>query len=288
MALINYTSPNVNNTATSDAIKHFGQIGASGIFKIENATLSSTNSSGTITFSKGYVSIQGRFLEMEQGTTFNVSLTGGAYGYVCIKYDWQLQEATIINVEATDDYPTLTQSNMIATNDGEYYLPICKYTKTSTSLTLIDLEDEYYIEAYVDRLKSLEARVDAMGFEKLVFDVSSPFTIEDDIEYFKFGKYVLFNFYITLPFGTSITANTKYSMGKFAENYVPDSTIYVASSTVSYGEFYPGIGFSQTTGTKTLTDNELFISFGHTFTSGTTLNTTYDTGFKISGFMEIA
>lgn len=242
MALINYTSPNVNNTAASDAIKHFGQIGASGIFKIEGATLSSTNNNGLITFSKGYVSIQGRFLEMEQGTTFNVALTGGARGFVCIKYDWQLQEAVLINIEATDVYPVLTQSNMIASNDGEYYLPICKYSKTSTSLTLIDLEDEYYIEAYVDKLKSLEAKVDAMGFEEVTWaNLNNVVTFNDNHEFFKFGNYVMVSFSVIMP----TIASATYDLGTLDETFIPEitETLTVNSFSNSSGFYVDTLNF---------------------------------------------
>ncbi len=183
MALINYTSPNVNNTAVSDAIKHYGQIGASGIFKIEGATLTATSNGGTITFGKGYASIQGRFLEMEQGTTFAITMSGGAYGYVCLTFNWQTEEASIVNIEGSTSYPSLTQDNMIASNDGTYQLPICKYTRTSTTITIEELEDTYYIEAYNDKLKNLEARVDAMGFEEFEIENLSPDTISISYSY---------------------------------------------------------------------------------------------------------
>lgn len=147
MALVKITFDGSSVTAKQDADINYHLTGlvASGIIKGLGSELSYSSSNNYITFNDGYVQIYGRRIYVETGTRVYISLDSSKYGYVIISVNLANNTASIGVAEASNDYPTLTQQNL-ATGGTIYQMPIAKYRKTTTSITLDTSFQRNYIE----------------------------------------------------------------------------------------------------------------------------------------------
>ena len=138
MALVKLTFDGSSVTSKQDADINYHLTGLvpAGIIKGLGSELSYTTSNNYITFDDGYVQIYGRRLYVESGSQVHISLDSTKYGYVVITVDLSNNSATLGVVEtSSSSYPTLVQQNLHL--DGtKYQMPIAKYSKTSTSLTM--------------------------------------------------------------------------------------------------------------------------------------------------------
>ena len=136
MAIVKVTFDAASVSSKTDAdINHFLTSGVSGIFYGILGRCVASVSNNYISFQSGYVQAYGRRVYVESGTKIAVSLDGSAYGYVIIKIDLGNNTITLEKKEASSAYPTLTQNDLM--NGGLIYeFPLCRYTKTSTSITL--------------------------------------------------------------------------------------------------------------------------------------------------------
>lgn len=137
MAVTKLTFDGSLNTAKQDAyFNYYITNKQNGIVKGLGNECSCTASNGTITFKDGFISIYGRRVFIENGTSIKVSLDSTKYGYVVLSIDTAKNEAIIAIKEGTNSaYPTLTKTNLLD-EDGTYEQPICSFYKTSSSLTI--------------------------------------------------------------------------------------------------------------------------------------------------------
>ncbi len=131
---ITFDAASVSSKMDAD-INHFLTSGVNGIFYGILGRCQASVSNNYISFQNGYVQVYGRRIYVESGTKISVSLDGSAYGYVIIKIDLGNNSISLEKKEASSAYPTLTQNDLM--NGGLIYeFPLCRYTKTSTSITL--------------------------------------------------------------------------------------------------------------------------------------------------------
>lgn len=137
MAVTKLTFDGSLNTAKQDAyFNYYITNKQNGIVKGLGNECSCTASNGTITFKDGFISIYGRRVFIENGTSIKISLDSTKYGYVVLSVDTSKNEASIVAKEGTSSsYPSLTQTNLLD-EDGVYEQPICSYYKTSSSLSI--------------------------------------------------------------------------------------------------------------------------------------------------------
>ena len=137
---ITFDGSSVSSKQDADINYHVTGLVPAGIIRGLGSELSYTASNNYITFQDGYVQIYGRRLYVEAGSQVYVSLDSTKYGYVVITVNLLNNTATLGVAESSSSaYPTLTQENLH--KDGNtYQMPIAKYSKTTTSLSLQPLE----------------------------------------------------------------------------------------------------------------------------------------------------
>ena len=141
---ITFDAASVSSKMDAD-INHFLTSGVSGIFYGILGRCQASVSNNYISFQNGYVQVYGRRIFVESGTKISVSLDGSAYGYVIIKINLGDNSISLEKKEASSAYPTLTQNDLM--NGGLIYeFPLCRYTKTSSSITLDSNYDPPYIK----------------------------------------------------------------------------------------------------------------------------------------------
>jgi hypothetical protein len=151
MGLIKITFDSASVTSKQDAdLNHFLANRQNGrVSGILNAVTPST-SNNYISFTSGYVQVYGRRVFVEAGTKIAVSLDGTAYGYIYIAFDLANNSVSLSKREGSSGYPALTQEDLM--NGGYLYeLPIARYTKTSSSLTL----DTGYTVPYIKSAETI-------------------------------------------------------------------------------------------------------------------------------------
>jgi len=145
MSLVKITFDAASVTSKMDAdINHFLTSGVNGVFYGILGRCQCSTSNNYISFQSGYVQVYGRRIYVEGGTKISVSLDGTAYGYVVVKVDLGSNLITLEKKEASSGYPSLTQQALM--NGGLIYeFPLCRYTKTASSVTL----DPNYNPTYI-------------------------------------------------------------------------------------------------------------------------------------------
>ena len=142
---ITFDGSSVSSKQDADINYHVTGLVPAGIIRGLGSELSYTASNNYITFQDGYVQIYGRRLYVEAGSQVYVSLDSTKYGYVVITVNLLNNTATLGVAESSSSaYPTLTQENLHK-GGSTYQMPIAKYSKTTTSLSLQSL-DRTYIE----------------------------------------------------------------------------------------------------------------------------------------------
>ncbi len=146
MALVKITFDSSSVTSKMDAdVNHFLVSGINGIFYTLLGRCQASVSNNYITFQSGYVQIYGRRIYVEPGTKISVSLDGSAYGYVVIKVDLGNNSVTLEKKESSTTWPSLTREDLM--NGGLIHeFPMCRYTKTASSITLESWEPTYLLE----------------------------------------------------------------------------------------------------------------------------------------------
>lgn len=143
---ITFDGSTVSAKQDADINYHLGGLVPAGIIKGLGSELSYSSSNNYITFQDGYVQIYGRRLYVEAGSRVYISLDSTKYGYVIITINLTTNSATLGIAETTSSsYPTLTQQNL-SKSGTIYQFPICKYSKTSTSLNIDSEYQRIFIE----------------------------------------------------------------------------------------------------------------------------------------------
>ena len=135
MGLKKLTFDDALTTAKDDAFFNWYLTGkTNGIFNDLGGKCKATSANGKITFQDGFITVYGRRVYVENGTSISVPLDSAKKGYVIVKIDTVNNEVTLALKEGdASNYPTLTQTNLLE-EDGIYEQPLCSYEKTTTSL----------------------------------------------------------------------------------------------------------------------------------------------------------
>ena len=142
---ITFDGSSVTSKQDADINYHLTGLVPAGIIRGLGSELSYSVSNNYITFQDGYVQIYGRRIYVEAGSQVYVSLDSTKYGYVIITVNLNNNTVTLgVAESSSSSYPTLTQENLHKTG-RVYQMPIAKYSKTTTSLTIQAL-DRVYIE----------------------------------------------------------------------------------------------------------------------------------------------
>lgn len=138
MGLVKITFDGSSVSAKQDAdINHYlGGLVPAGIIRGLGDELQITSSNNYIYFKSGYVQIYGRRIYVEPNSNVYISLDSTKYGYVVIQVNLSSNSVSLTKLEtSSSSYPSLTQQNLL--NGGTIYqMPIAKYSKTTTSLTI--------------------------------------------------------------------------------------------------------------------------------------------------------
>lgn len=138
MGLVKITFDGSSVSAKQDAdINHYlGGLVPAGIIRGLGDELQITSSNNYIYFKSGYVQIYGRRIYVEPNSNVYISLDSTKYGYVVIQINLSSNSVSLTKLEtSSSSYPSLTQQNLL--NGGTIYqMPIAKYSKTTTSLTI--------------------------------------------------------------------------------------------------------------------------------------------------------
>jgi hypothetical protein len=137
MGLQKITFDGANVTSKIDAdLYHFLFSKSIGILEGLKNSVQYSLSNKTIVFQDGYISIYGRIIYVENGTSVNILTDSSKYGYVVLGVNTIDNTLSLYTKEQTGSYPTLVTTDLTAV-DGLYEFALCAYTKTSTSVTLI-------------------------------------------------------------------------------------------------------------------------------------------------------
>lgn len=140
-----------------------------------------------IVFNKGYLVICGRLVECEENTkfTFRTPTTGTEKGKIVAKFS--------LGSDENEEFKIIQKTGALIQNDlndnpvnGEYEFELYSYTATPTSVTLE--------RRNIDYVKSVEQRLDELGFNEGVAEYSGFNTTPYSNSLKKQGKYVIFNF----------------------------------------------------------------------------------------------
>jgi hypothetical protein len=136
MGLIKITFDGSSVSAEQDASLNHPIVGLipAGVIKGLGGQCSASVSNNYITFQSGYVQIYGRRMFIEAGSQVYVALDSSMYGAIVITVTLSNNTAVLGKIESTSAI-SLTQENLL--NGGNVYqFALCKYTKTTSSITL--------------------------------------------------------------------------------------------------------------------------------------------------------
>lgn len=168
MGLIKITFDGSSVSAKQDADINYHLTGLvpAGIIRGLGGDLAISASNNYITFQSGYVQIYGRRIFVEAGSQVYISLDGTKYGYVVITVNLSNNSVNLGIVEGSS-YPSLTQQNL-ATGGTTYQMPIARYSKTATSLSV----DTSFVRAFIETPLS----VADSGYSKAVDYVNNKYS----------------------------------------------------------------------------------------------------------------
>lgn len=141
---ITFDGSSVSAKQDADINHHVTGLVPAGIIRGLGSDLSLSASNNYITFQAGYVQIYGRRIYVEAGSQVYVSLDSTKSGYVIIDVNLATNTALLTTVEGSS-YPTLIQNDLSKTGT-RYQMPIARYTKTATSLTIDTSFQRTFIE----------------------------------------------------------------------------------------------------------------------------------------------
>jgi len=159
MGVQKVTFDGANVTSKIDAdLYHFLFSSDVGILRNVKLGCSYTLANNTITFLEGYVAVYGRIIYIENQTTISVTPDSSKFGYVVLAVDTQANTVTIYIKEAVGTYPVLTQNNLQSA-DGLFEYALAAYSKTTTSVSLINDFERQMITSDRIRVEELESKL---------------------------------------------------------------------------------------------------------------------------------
>lgn len=132
---VTFDGANVTSKIDAD-LYHFLFSNSIGIIEGLKNSVSFSLSNKTITFQDGYISIYGRIIYVEGGTSINILTDSSRYGCVVVGINTANNSVSLYTKEQSGSYPSLVTTHL-PTVDGLYEFPLCAYTKNTTTVTLV-------------------------------------------------------------------------------------------------------------------------------------------------------
>ena len=156
MGVQKITFDGANITAKMDAdLYHFFFSKEVGILENIKQECVYSLSNNTITFQDGYIAIYGRIIYLENQTAVSINPDSSKFGYVILGVDTSTNLVSVYSKEAVGNYPDLIYTNL-HTTEGLFEFPLCAYTKTTTSVTLIPNYQRMMITSDSDKISDLD------------------------------------------------------------------------------------------------------------------------------------
>ena len=153
---ITFDGSSVTSKQDADFNYHWADCTPAGVIKGLGGNCSVSTSNNYIYFQSGYIEIYGRRIYVQANTSVYVTLDSTKYGYVCATVDLSENTLTLEKIESSSGYPTLTKEDL-HNGGSKYQFPICKYSKTTSSLTLDSSFSPTYLDTVKNRLSSFES-----------------------------------------------------------------------------------------------------------------------------------
>ena len=159
MGVQKITFDGANITAKMDAdLYHFFFSKEVGILEDIKQECVYSLSNNTITFQDGYISIYGRIIYLENQTAVSINPDSFKFGYVILGVDTSTNSVSVYSKEAVGNYPDLTYTNL-HTTEGLFEFPLCAYTKTTTSVTLVPNYQRMTITSDKVKINNLDSSI---------------------------------------------------------------------------------------------------------------------------------
>lgn len=152
---ITFDGSSVTSQQDADFNFHWADCTPAGVIKGLGGNCQVSTSNNYIYFQSGYIEIYGRRIYVQANTSIYITLDAIKNGYVCVTVDLSENTVTLEKVESSSGFPTLTQENLHS-GGNKYQFPICKYTKTTSSLTIDSTFAPTYLETVANRLNSFK------------------------------------------------------------------------------------------------------------------------------------
>lgn len=154
---ITFEGSNITSKMDSD-IYHFLFSKYVGILEGVNNQCNYTLANNTLTFSDGYVSIYGRIIYIENQTSIDISPDSNKNGYVVLGVNTLTNQVDLYIKEKSSGYPSLTQVNLNSA-EGLYEYVLCKYTKTTSSISIDSSYNRDIVPYFQDLLDGIESKL---------------------------------------------------------------------------------------------------------------------------------
>lgn len=258
MAVTKLTFDEALNTAKNDAYFNWYLTNkTNGIFKDLGNACEASASNGSITFKDGFVSVYGRRVYIENGTSITITLNETKKGYVVLKVDTINNKAEILLHEGTSsNYPTLTQEDLLE-QDGVFELPLVGYSKTTTTLTL-DKSCISYISTNKEELTNTSEKLsDALKQEVNTLN-STIKSKQHGLQYVVYYQYSRSNNTIKFDITSVMSKDSVILSFAFCNNIISISLDLLKGTTaISFGYRYLGTDYQ---GSIERSGNFLFIT----------------------------
>lgn len=162
---ITFDGSTLSSKQDADIDHHVSGLVPAGIIRGLGSELSYSASNNYITFQDGYVQIYGRRIYVETGSRIYISLDSTRYGYVVITVNLTSNSVTLGIAENASAYPTLTQQDLSKTGII-YQFPICKYTKTTTALSIVSSFERTFIGPALPTAQQALAKANGISLKK--------------------------------------------------------------------------------------------------------------------------
>lgn len=160
MGLVKLTFDGANNTAKMDAyVNAYLTSYQNGIINGLGNSLTYSIANGKITFSSGVVSIYGRRVYVEDGTSIDITLDSIKKGYVLMNINTETNEVSMSISEVTSGSIPITQTNLLQ-EDGLYQFVMCAYNKSTSSLSADTDFQRDYVKTTKQELTALQTTIE--------------------------------------------------------------------------------------------------------------------------------
>lgn len=213
--------------------------GHNGIVNGYKNSMSLTTSGSSITIGSGAVCVQGRFLEENSSTTIDAG-TNTAFCKLVLTIDLD-RENTALNftqgfyevVTSASDYPSLTQNNIVGTNEGKYQYELAQFKTGLNGIS--DFVDKRTFLDFNSIYAEIESKIEEI-------EEGSIYALKEDVEE-EFANL------ITVPIGGGLD---------YFGTTAPNNFLFADGSAVSrteYSELFAVIGTRYGSGNGSTTFN---------------------------------